>query len=130
MTLSLLVGHGQVLLAVAVEVPHRHGIRISPRGEVDGAAKVPLPVPSSIDDVVANEVGHGQVLLAVAVEVPHRHGTRAQSPRRSWTAAAKVPLPVPSSIDTLPLQRLATARSCLPSPLKSPTATEQGPVPR
>src|SRR2546430_1724923 len=30
------------------------------------------------------------------------------------------------TIETLPEEPLATARSCLPSPLKSPTATESG----
>ena len=48
------------------------------------------------------------------------------SRRRSWSAAWKVPLPLPSSTLTLSLPSLATARSGLPSPLKSPTATDDG----
>ena len=35
-----------------------------------------------------------------------------------------MPLPLPSSTLTLSLSTLAVARSSLPSPLKSPTATE------
>ena len=47
-------------------------------------------------------------------------------------AALKLPVPSPNKIDTLSEPMLATARSCLPSPLKSPTATELGrlPVPK
>ena len=44
-------------------------------------------------------------------------------------AAWKVPLPLPSSTLTLLLVMLAVARSGLPSPLKSPTATDIGSVP-
>ena len=43
--------------------------------------------------------------------------------------APKLPVPVPSRIETVSLSRFATARSSLPSPLKSPTATEPGPPP-
>ena len=41
-----------------------------------------------------------------------------------FVAALKLPAPSPNKIDTLSESLLATARSCLPSPLKSPTATE------
>ena len=44
-------------------------------------------------------------------------------------AALKLPVPSPSKIETLLESEFATARSCLPSPLKSPTATEIGPLP-
>ena len=40
--------------------------------------------------------------------------------------AWKVPLPVPNSTLTVPSPALTVARSALPSPLKSPTATETG----
>ena len=43
--------------------------------------------------------------------------------------APKLPVPVPSRIETVALLRFATARSSLPSPLKSPTATETGALP-
>jgi len=36
---------------------------------------------------------------------------------------------LPNKIDTLPEAKLATARSWLPSPLKSPTATDSAPLP-
>src|SRR5712692_4269704 len=53
------------------------------------------------------------------------------SPARKFRPAWKVPSPLPKSTET-PEQTLATARSCTPSPLKSPTATEEGlhPVPK
>src|SRR5207253_762750 len=47
----------------------------------------------------------------------------------SVCADAKAPSPLPSSTETVLDPRLATARSSLPSPLKSPTATENGLVP-
>jgi hypothetical protein len=43
-------------------------------------------------------------------------------------AAPKLPAPLPSKTDKFEFW-LAVARSCLPSPLKSPTATERGLVP-
>ena len=44
-------------------------------------------------------------------------------------AALNPPAPSPNNTDTLFEPLLATARSCLPSPLKSPTATKKGPLP-
>ena len=45
------------------------------------------------------------------------------------TAALKVMLPLPYRIETLFELALATARSILPSPLKSPAATADGALP-
>src|SRR5439155_285203 len=50
-------------------------------------------------------------------------------PAAKLVAAPKLPVPLPSRIDTLLETWLATARSGLPSLLKSPTATERGCVP-
>src|ERR1051325_5103233 len=47
-------------------------------------------------------------------------------PTPKVTAGLKLPPPLPNKIDTLLELMLATATSCLPSPLKSPTATEKG----
>src|SRR5262249_57478130 len=44
-------------------------------------------------------------------------------------ASGKAPVPSPKRIVTLLELKLATARSGLPSPLKSPTATDKGLVP-
>src|SRR5439155_11825128 len=46
--------------------------------------------------------------------------------RRTSDPAPKLPVPVPSSTATLLDPLRATARSGRPSPLKSPTATEDG----
>src|SRR5436309_7499474 len=54
---------------------------------------------------------------------------RGLLPAPKLVAALKLPAPSPKKIDTLAELKLATARSCLPSPLKSPTATEKGLVP-
>ena len=76
-------------------------------------------------------VGDDEVGLAVAVEVADRHGVRRlsrwRSPpwwrRRAWSR----PAPSCSAAPTRVLSpRLATTRSGLPSPLRSPTATEIG----
>src|SRR5262249_27969108 len=53
-------------------------------------------------------------------------GTR---PTGTSGAAAKPPRPLPRRILTLLLPELATAKSSLPSPLKSPTATDWGKEP-
>src|SRR5438876_885302 len=53
----------------------------------------------------------------------------AYEPAPKLVAAPKLPFPAPSSTDTKDSWAellFATARSCLPSPLKSPTATELG----
>ncbi len=44
-------------------------------------------------------------------------------------AVPKLPVPVPNSTETLLLFKFATAKSDLPSPLKSPTVTEKGRLP-
>src|SRR5205823_14657003 len=52
-----------------------------------------------------------------------------QLPAPKLVAALKLPAPLPNKTDMLSEFWLATARSCLPSPLKSPTANERGAVP-
>ena len=115
--------------AVAVEVRDAQRHRSSADREVHRGLEGAVAVAQQHADGVAPGVGHGQVELAVAVEVPHRHGARRGPGGEVDGAAAKVPLPLPSSTLTLSLPALATARSGLPSPLKSPTATEIGRVP-
>src|SRR5262245_30464921 len=68
------VGGGQVQLAVAVEVPHRHSGCPGPGGEVDGAPEGAVALAPQHADV--GVIGGGQVLPAVAVEVPYHHGLR------------------------------------------------------
>ena len=50
-------------------------------------------------------------------------------PTGKFVGAPKVPLPVPSRSETSPLVKFVTARSVLPSPLKSPVTTANGPAP-
>ena len=84
-------------------------------------------------DTVLELVRHGQVGLAVAVEVPHRHGVRGRARgeglagRKGWRGRPGAV--VFNSTDTVSESEFATARSGLPSPLRSPTATEYGAMP-
>ena len=47
-------------------------------------------------------------------------------PAAKLVAALKLPVPVPSKIETLLESKFASARSSLPSPLKSPATRETG----
>src|SRR5262249_38215621 len=67
---------GQVLLAVAVEVPHRHGDRPLPDAVVDGGGEGAVALAQQHADGAAAEGGSGQVWLAGAVEGAPRHGER------------------------------------------------------
>src|SRR5438046_2102232 len=61
------------------------------------------------------------------VALPQRHTSMGPEPAPKVVGPLKPPIPLPNRIDTLgETASLATARSCLPSPLKSPTATENG----
>ena len=69
-------------------------------------------------------------VFAVAVEIARRDRTNIISCRVMMTAAPKVPSPFPKSTEMMLLdgdrEVIATARSVLPSPLKSPVVTESG----
>src|SRR5436305_137956 len=75
-------------------------------------------------------VGVSSAQATVAVKSPPAaEGGGGPAATGERGALAKPPLPLPSRMLTLLLLRLATARSGLPSPLKSPTATEAGVLP-
>ena len=101
-------------------------------GEGGGGRPVRRRVQQHRHRAVA-DVGDGEVGSAVAVEVGRRHGVGAGADGEGlWAAKAGAAAPaavVFSSTDTVSLLKLATARSGLPSPLKSATARESGPVP-
>src|SRR5262249_11745218 len=65
--------HGEVLVAVAVEVPHHHRAGIGADGVVDRSLERAVATVQEYADVVAVIVGHGQVVQAVLIEVPCRH---------------------------------------------------------
>ena len=69
-----MVGHGQVGLAVAVEITHRDGIGLAADGVVGLGLERAVAVAQQDAHRVAAVVGHGQVGLAVAVEIAHRDG--------------------------------------------------------
>src|SRR6266851_2513627 len=61
-------------MAIAVEVPHRHGTGTKPGGEVAGGLETAVAVAQQHTHGAAAPVGHGEVEMAIAVKVPHRHG--------------------------------------------------------
>src|SRR5438552_17784388 len=84
---------------VPVEYDAEHVAPQLIRGGVSEEVTVPWPVPARTTERVARVPG--------------------------W----KVPSPLPNSTVTVPELRLATARSRMPSPSKSPTTTDSGSVP-
>ena len=75
---AAVVGGDEVGLAVAVEVPDRHGVRTRADGEVCGGAEGAGARPQQHAHDVVVEVGGDEVGLAVAVDVPDRHGERSR----------------------------------------------------
>jgi hypothetical protein len=63
--------------AIAVEVPHRHGLRPAPDVVVHGGLEGAVAVAQQHAHGITVEEGCDQVLPAVAVEVSHRHGLRS-----------------------------------------------------
>ena len=94
------IRHGQVGLAIAIEVPDRDGVRVCPRGEVGGGAEGAGTGAEEDRDVVAVGIRHGQVGLAIAIEIPDRDGERA-IPTAKLVATPKEPVPSPRRIETL-----------------------------
>ena len=70
--------HGQVGLAVSVEVAHRHGIWMQPSTEVGGGSKCAVAVAQQHRDAGAGVIGEDEVELAIAVEVNHRQRFRTR----------------------------------------------------
>src|SRR5205085_2109509 len=99
-------------------------------GELEGCENPPLPFPSRIVTVLA-------LKFAVARSgVPSRLKSPTATdlgllpvPTGEPQACEKPPAPSPSKIVTLLELMLETARSRLPSLLKSPTAVEEGLIP-
>ena len=78
-------GHGQILAAIAIEVPHGHGKRNSGyahlrRGDKGAIALAQQDGYGTLRRLT-EEIGirHGQIRVAIAIEVPHGHGHRVHS---------------------------------------------------
>ena len=89
---------------------------------------MPLPLPIRTDTVPSALVGDGEVEPAVAIEVARHEGDRPIVRPRTARAVWKVPSPLPRNTETVSENELATTRSALPSPLKSPLINA-GPFP-
>ncbi len=98
------------------------------------AAKAGAAAPGAVvfnsTETLSEPVGAGQVRLAVAVEIAHRHrigiSARGKGLLGGKAGVGRTGAVVFNSTETVSELRLALARSGLPSPLKSPTATEYG----
>ena len=95
------------------------------------ALKLPAPSPKKIDTLLDPPLATARSCLPSPLKSPTATEL-GKVPAAKLVGALKLPAPSPNRIDTLFEETglpLATARSCLPSPLKSPTATELGSVP-
>src|SRR2546426_1181250 len=98
------------------------------------APKEPVPLPCRTDTLLLFRFATARSCLLSPSKSPiateqgplptATNGGRA--PTAKLVGAPKEPVPLPSRMDTLLLPLLATARSCLPSLLKSPSAREAG----
>ena len=94
---------------------------------------LPVPLPSSTDNELALALAVARSCRPSPLKSPTATD-RGVLPVAGDAAAVNVPsptlpVPLPSSTDTELALALAVARSCRPSPLKSPTATDCGPLP-
>ena len=118
------VGNGEVLLAVAVEVPDGHRGGFTADGEVDRGGETARALSQQDRHVAGPELATARSCLPSPLKSPT--ATDRGALRAEGGAALKAPAPLPRKIATLFEPSLATTRSCLPSPLKSPTATDTG----
>ena len=96
-----------------------------------GCRKAARAVPQQDRYVIAPFIGYGEILNAITVEIPHYHEHRLRSGSdRAPVAAVKPPEPLPSKTVMLLSLWFATARSGMPSPLKSPAASAYACRPR
>jgi len=72
--LRSIVSDGQVWLAVAVEITHRHGNRLVSGVVGDRCLEGPVAIAQQYAHRQAAGVGDGQVRLAVPIKIAHDHG--------------------------------------------------------
>ena len=120
---------GQVGLAVAVEIPHRHRIGIAARGEVLLGGKAGVAAPGAVVFNSTETVLDPLAMARSGLPSPLRSPTATEVDRRRWQSrlsgkrgAAAPGAVVFNSTETVSDQ-VGAARSGMPSPLKSPTAT-------
>ena len=117
------VGHGQIGRAVAVEVADHHALSAGAARTDDGRSREGTrAIAEEHRHVGGVVVRHGQIGVAVAVEVADGDALGPRPARADTLVAPNPPLPLPKRMPTVPVPEFTTARSALPSPLKSPTA--------
>ena len=96
----------------------------------DGEVNVPLPTPRRIETLLLSILTEARSSLPSPLKSPTAMeiGLSA-TPTNAGLGEVNVPLPTPKRIDNTALPWSAEAKSCLPSPLKSPTATAAGLAP-
>jgi hypothetical protein len=109
-------------------MPDRYRCRSAADGERLLGLEAAIPATQQHRHGVGVEIGGRQVGLPVAVEIPPVT-ENGPPPTANVCWVWKLPSPLPNNTDTLLSLRLATARSSLPSPLKSATPTEIGRLP-
>src|SRR5438105_10601424 len=90
------------------------------------ALKLPTPSPNRTDTLLEARFATTRSCLPSPLKSPMATDQELL-PAAKLVAALKLPAPSPNRTETLPLAllpALATARSCSPSPLKSPTAAD------
>src|SRR5205823_2207509 len=135
------VSYRQVLYPVAIEVPHRDVYRTGTNREALCGLEGPIAVAQQHRDAVRPSIGDRQIELAVTIEVPHGDGpngiANGEGPRhlegpiavsqqhRNRTGSLSTgPQVSHRQIEPVLDPALATARSRLPSLLKSPIAMD------
>src|SRR5439155_22830255 len=113
-----------------LKAPNAHGegkVQQTPTGKFIATWKVPSPLPSRTETLLEFILATARSCVPSPLRSPtvtERGPLQQPLPSEKFVSARKVPSPLPSSTETLAESKLATARSCTPSPLKSPTVTE------
>src|SRR5205814_670695 len=100
------------------------------KGVIRGGWKVPSPLPRRAATLF--RLSLASRLLGLPSSLTSTMSAQIwplPSPASKFRAVWNVPSPLPSSTETEFASELATTRSSLPSPLRSPAATEYGPDP-
>jgi hypothetical protein len=82
------IGGGQILVAIAIEVAYRDGLRTDSHSKVLGGLEGAIAPPEEdgygVGDIGA-EIRRSQILVAIAIEVAYRDGKRIRaSDRNVW----------------------------------------------
>src|SRR6266404_4479351 len=72
------VGRDYVLIAIPVEIAHRHRVGCPPDIRTGSGTETARAIAQQDRDVVWTAIGHDQVLVTVAIEIAHRYSARLE----------------------------------------------------